>query len=76
MKENIGPKDKDVSFEQAKIFFKNLQSDGMAAFIKANPEALWEGTIGPNDAFYLPAGYLFAERVLPGTDCYGFRVGL
>ena len=76
MKANIGPNDEEVSLERAKLFFNNLQSDGMAAFAKANPEALWEGTIGPSDAFYLPAGYLFAERVLPGSDCYGFRVGV
>jgi len=32
---------------------------------------LWAGTVGPNELFYLPAGWMFAESVLPKADCMG-----
>lgn len=32
---------------------------------------LWAGTVGPNEMFYLPAGWMFAESVLPKADCMG-----
>ena len=32
---------------------------------------LWAGTVGPNELFYLPAGWMFAESVLPKADFMG-----
>jgi len=32
---------------------------------------LWAGTVGPHELFYLPAGWLFAESVLPKCDHMG-----
>ena len=34
---------------------------------------MFRGTIGPQDALYLPAGYTFVERVGRTPDCYGIR---
>lgn len=35
------------------------------------PPKLWVGTVGPKELFYLPAGWLFTESVLPSTDDLG-----
>ena len=36
---------------------------------------MWTGTVGPNDALYVPCGMVMAEKV-PNSDTFGLRMGV
>lgn len=58
-----------------KEYFKNLSAEQIDEF-KGRGFELFHATVGPGCAFYIPCGFIFAERVQP-THCFlGFRCGV
>ena len=57
-------------------FLRGCTVDQMKSFILTNPTTnkFFHGTLGPQDALFLPAGWAFGEKVLSGSDVYGIRV--
>jgi hypothetical protein len=55
-------------------WLKTVTTDGMTAFMsKSDAHKIYYATVGPGDCVFVPAGYIFYERVTAGGDFIGLR---
>ena len=64
---------KAIGLSAIRSSFTQMTATEFAEFGKAASQGVWYGTVGANDCLVLPAGWLWAERVLQ-ADLVGFRL--
>ncbi len=56
-------------------WLRDLTEEMVSSFTKhhADRQKVWHAMVGPNDALFLPVGYMIAERVGTNADVYGIK---
>ena len=67
-----------VTFKAVNDFLKSASLDDLKKFMAAesNANVVYHSTLGPQDGFYLPAGWGFAEQVMSAADFVGLRLAV
>eukprot|EP00959_Pyramimonas_sp_CCMP1952_P429618 8997427-Pyramimonas_sp.AAC.1 len=70
------PDSKGICMKQAKSFFISMSKEQLTDYHNNAQYPIWQVTMAPHEALYMPPGSYFIERIVGHPNYVGFRVGV